>query len=244
VLGDHGAVLLVNAHPIKAVPGRKTDVRDGDWICALLRHGLRKGRFMPPRPIREVRELTRHRQLVVRARAAGANRLQKLIEAAHITRGHVATNVWGLSGRLMLQARADGEEEAEQRAQLAKGKLKAKAAQLKPSLTGHLTPPQRFRLQELFRQDAQVDEARVRTTPAIQRPLHESPAPFLPQAVDRLQTIPGVGARVAETLGSELGTAMTAFPTAGHLASWAGRCPGNQQSAGKQRSGHTRQGNV
>jgi transposase len=244
LLEDHFTVLLVNAHHIKAVPGRKTDVRDCDWICDLLRHGLLKASFIPPRHIRELRELTRHRQILVRDRAAVANRIQKLIESANIKLGQVATNVLGLSGRLMLQALADGEEDAEQLAQLAKGKLKAKAAQLKQSLTGHLTPTQRFLLQELLRQYDQFDEAIARTTTAIQRQLHESPDPFLPQAVDLLQTIPGVGARVAETLVSEIGTDMTYFPSDGHLASWAGMCPGNHQSAGKQLSGHTRKGNV
>ena len=243
-LEDHLTVLLVNAHHIKAVPGRKTDVRDCDWICDLLRHGLLKGSFMPPRHIRELRELTRHRQILVRDRAAVANRIQKLLESANIKLGQVATNVLGLSGRLMLQALADGEEDAAQLAQLAKGKLKAKAAQLKQSLTGHLSPTQRFLLHELLRQYDQLDEATARTTTAIHRQLHESPDPFLPQAVDLLHTIPGVGARVAETLVSDIGTDMTCFPTAGHLASWAGMCPGHHQSAGKQLSGHTRKGNV
>jgi transposase len=144
----------------------------------------------------------------------------------------------------MLQALADGEADAAPLAQLAKGKLKAKAAQLKPSLTGQLSPTQRFLLQELLRPYDPRDEAMTRTTTAIHRQLHESPDPFLPQAVDLLHTIPGVGARVAETLVSEIGTDMTCFPTAGHLASWAGMCPGNHQSAGAQRSGHTRKGNV
>jgi transposase len=244
LLEDHFTVLLVNAHHIKAVPGRKTDVRDCDWICDLLRHGLLKGSFIPPRHIRELRELTRHRQILVRDRAAVANRIQKLLESANIKLGQVATNVLGLSGRLMLQALADGEEDAAQLAQLAKGKLKAKAVQLKQSLTGHLSRTQRFLLQELLRQYDQLDEAIARTTTEIHRQLHESPDPFLPEAVDLLQTIPGVGARVAETLVSEIGTDMTCFPTAGHLASWAGMCPGNHQSAGKQLSGHTRKGNV
>jgi transposase len=244
LLEDRFTVILVNAHHIKAVPGRKTDIRDCDWICDLLRHGLLKASFIPPRHIRELRELARHRQSLVRDRAAVANRIQKLLESANIKLGQVATHVLGLSGKLMLQALADGEEDAEQLAQLAKGKLKAKAAQLQQALTGHLTPTQRFLLQELLGQYDQLDEAIARTTTEIQRQLQASPDPFLPQAVDLLQTIPGVGARVAETLVSEIGTDMTHFPTAGHLASWAGMCPGNHESAGKQLSGHTRKGNV
>jgi transposase len=244
LLEDHFTVLLVNAQHIKAVPGRKTDVRDCDWICDLLRHGLLKASFIPPRHIRALRELTRHRQILARERAAVANRIQKLLESANIKLGQVATHVLGLSGRLMLQALADGEEDAATLAQLAKGKLKAKAGQLKQSLTGHLTPTQRFLLQELLRQYNHLDEAMARTAAELQRQIQESPDPFLPQAVDLLQTIPGVGARVAETLVSEIGTDMTCFPTAGHLASWAGLCPGNHESAGKQLSGHTRKGNV
>jgi transposase len=244
MLEDHLTVLLVNAHHIKAVPGRKTDVRDCDWICDLLRHGLLKASFIPPRHIRELRELTRHRQILVRDRAAVANRIQKLIESANIKLGQVATNVLGLSGRFMLQALADGEEDAATLAPLAKGKLTAKAAQLEQSLTGHLTSTPRVLLQELLHQYDHFDEAIARTTTEIQRQLHDSPDPFLPQAVDLLHTIPGVGARVAETLVSAIGTDMTHFPTAGHLASWAGMCPGNHQSAGKQLAGHTRKGNV
>jgi transposase len=149
LLEDHVAVRLVNAHPINAVPGRKTDVRDCDWLCDLLRHGRLKASFIPPRHIREWREVTRHRQILVRDRAAVAHRLQKLLASAHIKLGQVATHVPGLSGRLRLQALADGEEEAATLAPLAKGKLTAKAAQLKQSLTGHLTPTQRCLLQEL-----------------------------------------------------------------------------------------------
>jgi transposase len=244
LLEDHVTVLLVNAHHIKAVPGRKTDVRDCEWIWDLLRHGLLTASFIPPRHIRDLRELTRHRQILVRDRAAVANRIQKLLESANIKLGQVATNVLGLSGRLMLQALADGEEDAATLAQLAKGKLKAKAAPLKQSLTGHLTSTHRFLLQERLRQYDYLDEAMVRTAAEIQRQIQESPDPFLPQAVDLLQTIPGVGARVAETLVSEIGTDMTCFPTAGHLASWAGMCPGNHESAGKPLSGHTRKGKV
>jgi transposase len=149
LLEEHLTVILVNAHHINAVPGRKTDVRDGDWIGDLWRHGLLKASFIPPRHIRELRELTRHRQILGRDRAAVANRIQKLLESANIQLGQVATHVLGLSGRLMLQALADGEEDAEQLAQLAKGQLKAKAAQLQQALTGHLTPTQRFLRHEL-----------------------------------------------------------------------------------------------
>lgn len=237
-------VLLVNAHHIKAVPGRKTDVRDCEWICDLLRHGLLKASFIPPLHIRELRELTRHRQTLVRDHAAVANRVQKLIESGNIKLSQVATNALGLSGRLMLKALADGEQDAEKLALMAKGKLKSKRAQLKQSLTGCLTPTQRFLLKELLEQYDQLQSAIDRTTQEIQTQIETSPDPLVSKAVELLQTIPGVGQRVAETIVSEIGTDMSRFPSDAHLASWAGICPGNHQSAGKQLSGKTRKGNV
>lgn len=244
ILEGSFAVLLANAHHIKAVPGRKTDVRDCEWICDLLRHGLLKASFIPPLFIRELRELTRHRQTLVRDLAAVANRIQKLIESANIKLGQVATNVLGCSGRLMLNALAEGETKAEKMAQFAHGKLKAKTAQLEQALTGRLTPTQRFLLKELLRQYDHLQGAIANTQAEIQRQFKESQEPFLPEAVSLLQSIPGVGERVAETLISEIGTEMSRFPTASHLASWAGICPGNHQSAGKQLSGRTRKGNI
>jgi transposase len=244
ILEGNFEVLLVNAHHIKAVPGRKTDVRDCEWICDLLRHGLLKASFIPPRPIRELRELTRHRQTLVRDLAAVANRIQKLIESANIKLGQVATNALGLSGRLMLSALAEGETDAEKMAQLAKGKLKAKNAQLKQALTGSLTPTQRFLLKELLLQYDQLQEAIDRTTIELERQFQSNEDPFLREAVELLQTIPGVGQRVAETIISEIGADMSRFPTSAHLASWAGICPGNHESAGKQLSGKTRKGNI
>jgi transposase len=237
-------VLLINAQHIKAVPGRKTDVRDCEWICDLLRHGLLKASFIPPLHIRELRELTRHRQTLVRDHAAVANRIQKLMESANIKLAQVATNALGLSGRLMLNALADGETDAEKLALMAKGKLKSKRAQLKQSLTGSLTPTQRFLLKELLQQYDQLQSAIDRTSKAIQAQAEMSSDPFLSKAVELLQTIPGVGQRVAETIVSEIGTDMSRFPSDAHLASWAGMCPGNHQSAGKRLSGKTRKGNV
>lgn len=237
-------VILVNAQHIKAVPGRKTDVRDCEWVCDLLRHGLLKASFIPPLHIRELRELTRHRQTLVRDHAAVANRIQKLIEGANIKLGQVATNALGLSGRLMLQALADGQEDAAKLAQMAKGKLRAKSAQLQQSLSGRLTPTQRFLLKELLVQYDQLQAAIDRVNAEVQQQIQNSPDPFLQQAVELLQTIPGIGQKVAETLVSEIGADMTRFPSDAHLASWAGMCPGNHASAGKQLSGKTRKGNV
>ena len=237
-------VLLVNAQHIKAVPGRKTDVRDCEWICDLLRHGLLKASFIPPPHIRDLRELTRHRQTLVRDHAAVANRIQKLIESANIKLGQVATNALGLSGRLMLQALAAGEQDADHLARMAKGKLKAKAAQLKQALNGRLTWTQRFLLKELLQQYDQLQTAIERTNQELNRLLETNSDPFLQHAVELLQSIPGVGQRVAETIVSEIGTDMTRFASDAHLASWAGMCPGNHASAGKQLTGKTRKGNV
>ena len=180
-------VLLVNAQHIKAVPGRKTDVRDCEWICDLLRHGLLKASFIPPPHIRDLRELTRHRQTLVRDH---------------------------------------------------------KAAQLKQALKGRLTSTQRFLLKELLQQYDQLQSAIERTNQELNRLLETNSDPFLQQAVELLQSIPGVGQRVAETIVSEIGTDMTRFASDAHLASWAGMCPGNHASAGKQLTGKTRKGNV
>ena len=241
---DHVTVLLVKAHPIQAVPGRKPAVRDCAWMGDLRRHGLLKGSVMPPRPIREWRALTRHRQRVVRERAAVAHRSQTRLDSAHRKRGHVAPHGLGFSASFMLQALADGEEAAAPLAPRAQGTLKAQAAPRTQSLTGHLSPPPRVLRQALLRPDDPRDEATARTPTAMHRPRHERPAPCLPHAIALLHTIPGVGARVAETVGSAIGTALTCFPTAGPLASWAGMWPGTHHSAGPQLSGHTRQGNV
>lgn len=244
LLESNFEVLLVNAQHIKAVPGRKTDVRDCEWICDLLRHGLLKASFIPPPHIRDLRELTRHRQTLVRDHAAVANRIQKLIESANIKLGQVATNALGLSGRLMLQALAAGQQDADDLARMAKGKLKAKAAQLKQALKGRLTSTQRFLLKELLQQYDQLQTAIERTNQELKRLLETNSDPFLQQAVELLQSIPGVGQRVAETIVSEIGTDMTRFASDAHLASWAGMCPGNHASAGKQITGKTRKGNV
>lgn len=244
VLEDQCTVLLVNAQHFKAVPGRKTDVRDCEWLCDLLRHGLLKASFIPPRHIRALRELTRHRQTLVRDHAAVANRIQKLLESANIKLGQVATNALGTSGRLMIQALADGEADAEKLALLARGKLRSKIAQLRQALRGCLTPTHRFLLKELLQQYDQLQAAIERTQTEIQRLITICPDPCVSEAVALLQSIPGVGQRVAEILVSECGTDMQRFPTAAHLASWAGMCPGNHQSAGKHLSGKTSKGNV
>lgn len=235
-------VILVNARDAKAVPGRKTDVRDCEWLADLLRHGLLRASFIPPLEIRELRELTRYRQTLVKEHTAVANRIQKLIESANIKLGQVATDVLGVSGRLMLRALANGEDDAEKLVELARGTLKGKKPDLRRALTSRLTPAQRFVLNELLRRLAEVEAATARVSEQIIRQVAESTDPFVPEAVQLLQSIPGIAVRVAEVIVSEIGVEMRRFPSDAHLASWAGVCPGNNESAGKRRSGQTMKG--
>jgi transposase len=230
--------LVVNAQHIKNVPGRKTDVKDAEWIADLLVHGLLSGSFVPPRPTRELRELTRYRKRLIQRRADECNRIQKLLESGNIKLASVATDVLGTSGRAMLEALAAGEADASRMAELAKGRLRKKIPELQQALSGVLSDTQRWLLGEQLEQIGQLDEAIARLDAKIEVLLR----PFAP-AIERLSEIPGVSRRVAEVLLAEVGTEMKQFPSARHLASWAGICPGQRESAGKRQSGRTRKGN-
>lgn len=231
-------VLLVNAHHLKQVPGRKTDVKDCEWLAQLLQHGLLRGSFVPPAWQREVRELTRQRAQLVATKAAVANRIQKVLEDANIKLAAVASDVLGLSGRRMLQALIAGETDPEKLAGMALGLLTRKRPQLREALQGRVTPHHRFLLQVLWDQLRQVEGLIERLSARIGEQL----APFAP-ALARLDTIPGVDARTAQNVLAEIGPELETFATAGQLASWAGVCPGNHQSGGKRKSGRTRPGN-
>ena len=235
-------VVLVNARHVKAVPGRKTDVRDCEWLADLLRHGLLRASFIPPLPIRELRELTRHRHTLVRDRTAVGNRIIKLAESGNIKLAQVASNALGVSGRAMLRALSRGEEDPTRMAELARGRLQAKEGQLRRALRGKLTRSQQFVLRELLDQLEQLEAAVARVSAEICEQIEESRDPFVKEAVCLLQTIPGVGEQVAEVIASEIGTDMTRFPNDQHLSSWAGMCPGNNESAGKRKSGKTTKG--
>jgi transposase len=237
ILEGHFAVLLVNAGHLKRVPGRKTDVQDAAWIAQLLQHGLLAASFIPPPPIRELRDLTRQRAEVVRDKAAVANRLHKALEDANIKLASVATDILGVSGRAMLRALIAGQDDPEQLAELAKRRLRAKLPELRLALHGRVTDHHRFLLRVLLEQlealegligqfDARIDQA---MTP-------------LAEAAERLRGIPGVGPQAAEVIVAEMGVDMAVFPTAGHLSSWAGLCPGNDQSGGRRRPGKTTKG--
>jgi len=238
ILEGSSEVLLVNAQHIKAVPGRKTDVKDCQWIARLLAHGLLRASFVPPAPIRELRELTRYRRQLVQERAREANRVQKVLETANIKLGDVATDVLGASGRAILTALIAGERDAEKLATLARGLLRKKEAQLREALVGRVTHHHTFMLQGLLSHIEFLDKQIVLFDARIE----EQTRPLIP-ALERLDTIPGVGRRSAEQILAELGDDMSRFPTAAHAASWTGICPGNNESAGKRKSGKTRKGN-
>jgi transposase len=231
-------LLLANAQHIKSVPGRKTDVRDCEWIADLLRHSLLRASFVPDQAQRELRELTRYRTTLLQERSAEVNRLQKTLEGANIKLAAVSTNVVGKSGREMLTALIAGTTDPAVLADLAKGKLRAKLPELERALTGCVGVHQRFLLAEQLAHLDFLDEALERVSAEIAERLQ----PYQ-DALARLDTIPGVGRRIAEVLVAEVGTDVSRFPTAGHLASWAGMCPGNHESAGKRLSGRTRKGN-
>jgi transposase len=230
-------LLLVNARHVKAVPGRKTDVRDCEWLAELLRHGLLRPSFVPDRPQRELRELTRYRTSLVQERSAEINRLQKTLEGANIKLGDVATDLMGLSSRQMLTALASGETDAGAVAQLAQGRLRDKLPELERALRGRVGPHQRFLL---ARQLAHIDFLDM-AIGEVSAEITERLRPFEAE-LEQLATIPGLGRRTAEVLVAEIGTDMRRFPTPAHLASWAGMCPGNNESGGKRRSGKTRKG--
>jgi transposase len=237
ILEDAFKLLVVNAQHLKAVPGRKTDVRDAEWIADLLRHGLLAPSFIPSRPERELRELTRYRTSLVRERASEVNRLQKVLEGANIKLASVAADVVGVSGRAMLAALVSGTQDTRSIVELARGKLRNKRDALQDALEGRVGAHQRFLIRTQLRHidelKALIDDVSEEIEQRLQ-PMRED--------MERLMTIPGIGRRVAETFLSEIGNDMTHFPSARHLASWAGLCPGNNESAGKSRTGRTRRG--
>jgi transposase len=230
-------VILVNAQHIKRVPGRKTDVKDAEWIAQLLQHGLLTASFIPPPPIRQLRDLTRQRTTLIRQRATLANRVQKVLEDANIKLASVASDPMGVSGRAMIRALIDGQENPEVLAELAKKRLRAKLPELRQALQGRVTDHHRFELAALMDQIDHLERLIVRYDGRIGVAI----APFQ-ASVARLETIPAVGRKSAEVILAELGPAMEVFPTPGHLASWAGLCPGNNESAGKRRTGRTTKG--
>lgn len=237
LLEDSFTVLLVNAAHIKTVPGRKTDVKDCEWIADLLSHGLLKGSFVPPKPIRDLRDMTRYRKSLIDERVREVNRLQKLLETANIKLASVATDVMGVSGKAMLKTLLEGNTDPEALADLAQGKLRKKLPLLREAMEGHFRPHHRFLLGQILSHLDFLDEAIADVSKEVVQRID----PFV-KKIEKLKTIPGVSQRVAETVIAEIGVEMDQFPTHRHLASWAGICPGNNESAGKRKSGKTRKG--
>jgi len=237
LLEDRFALLLVNPRHIKTVPGRKTDVLDAEWLAELLRYGLLKASFVPDRAQRELRELTRYRTSLTNERSAAVNRLQKTLEGANLKLASVASDVLGLSGRHMLAAVVEGTTDANALANFAHGRLRDKLPQLEQALSGRVGPHQRFLLAEQLAHIDSLDASIERLNAEIAERLR----PF-DELIDRLDVIPGIGRTIAEVLLAEIGADLTRFATANHLASWAGMCPGHNESAGKKRSGKTRKG--
>ena len=237
ILEGHLELLVVNAQHLKAVPGRKTDVKDAEWIAELLQHGLLKASFVPPKFVRELRDLTRTRTSIVGDRAQAVNRLQKILEDANIKLASVATDITGRSGRAMLRLIITGETDEKTIAELAKGRMRAKLGELEQALIGAATEHHRFLLAEQLNLIEYYEGMIERLNSEVEKLL----LPFQKE-IEILDSIPGVSRRTAEVLLAECGTDMTRFPTHRHLASWAGMCPGNKESAGKRLSGKTRKG--
>ena len=237
ILEERFEILLANAHHLKNVPGRKTDIRDCQWIAQLLQHGLLKGSFIPPRPQRDLRDLTRQRTQLVDEASRISNRIQKVLEDANVKLGSVASNVVGTSGRLMLEAIVAGQDDPVQLADLALRRLREKIPQLEQALYGKLTEHHRWMLRLLLDQLKATEQFIAR----LDERIAELARPLQP-VLEKLDAIPGVDRRVAEVLMAEIGPDMTPFPSDAHLASWAGISPGNNESAGKKRSGKTSKG--
>jgi transposase len=239
ILEERYTILLVNAQHVKAVPGRKTDTKDCQWIADLLQHGLLRGSFIPPAPIRELRDLTRMRASLRQDHTSVANRMQKVLEDANIKLAAVASDWLGVSGRAILSRLLDGEEDAEKLAQLCRGRLREKIAEMQMALEGRVTQHHRWLLTLLRNQleflEKQIADLDIRIQDCMCQ---------YQKAVDLCTTVPGIEAVAAANIIAEIGVNMEQFPSAQHLASWAGLCPGNNESAGKRLSGKARNGCV
>jgi len=238
MLEDGFTLLLINMQMLKHVPGRKTDVQDSEWLAQLLECGLLKASFVPPPVIRELRDLTRYRLHQVRERAREVNRLCKVLEDSNLKLTSVLTDVMGVSGRAMLTALVQGTTDPAVLAELARGRLRKKLPDLRRALAGRFRRHHAFLVEQILAKIDYLDEALARLNAEIDERL----IPFEP-VLARLDTIPGVNRTVATSVIAETGGDMTRFPTAGHLCSWAALCPGQNESAGKRRSGKTRDGN-
>jgi transposase len=232
-------IVVANAQHVKKVPGRKTDVKDAEWIADLLCHGLLRSSFVPPKPIRELRDLTRYRRKLVESRSAERNRLLKLLESANIKLASVASDVFGVSGLLMLQALVEGKATPQEMAQLAKKQMRKKIPELELALEGKLEEHHRF----LLRLQLDRLEAAEKDLAILEQRMQDKLEPYAAQLL-LLQEIPGVDWTLAAVIIAELGVDMNVFQSVSQLASWAGVCPGNNESAGKRKNSRIPKGNV
>jgi transposase len=238
-LEGHFDLVVGNAQHIKNVPGRKTDVKDCEWISDLARHGLIARSFVPPRPIRDLRDLTRYRRKVSQTQASERNRLIRMLESANIKLSGLISDVFGVSGQAMLRALIEGEETPAEMARHARGRMRCKQGALEVALDGRLDEHHRFLMRTQFERIKQAESQLEQ----IDERLRGKLAPYA-EPLDRLMQIPGVEWITAATIIAEIGVDMSAFISGEHLASWAGICPGNHRSAGKQKTGKVRKGNV
>ena len=236
-LEDASECWLLNARHLRNVPGRKTDMADAAWICQLIEHGLVRPSFVPPRPIRDLRSLTRYRKAQIEERGREAHHLDKVLQDAGVKLSSVATDIQGKSSRAMLEALVDGERDPQVLAQLALGRMRKKIPDLEEALVGRFGAHHALLVRTILAKVDFLDRAIEGLSEEIDRVI----APFEAE-VDLLRTIPGVDRRAAEGIIAEIGVDMSRFPNSGHLASWAGMCPGNHESAGKRRGGHSRKG--
>ncbi|MED3564106.1 IS110 family transposase [Bacillus xiapuensis] len=231
--------LVVNAQHIKAVPGRKTDVNDAEWIAKLLRHGLLKASFIPDRNQRELRELVRYRRSIIEERARQHNRIQKVLEGANLKLGSVVSEIMGVSSQEMLRAIANGEEDPKKLANFARGTLKKKKDELELALRGYISPHQRLMLKTILIHIDFLTEQIEKLDQEVEKRVSS-----YQEDIERLDSIPGIATRMAEQILAEVGTDVkNQFPSAGHICSWAGLVPGQNESAGKRKSSKTKKGN-
>ncbi len=239
VLEGHFELLLVNPRHFKQVPGRKTDVKDSEWLAQLLEAGLLRGSFVPDRAVRELRDLTRTRKKVTQERARHVNRVAKLLEQANVKLGSVVTDIMGKTGRAILEAMVAGETDPKQLAELARGRLRGKRHLLVQVVPGLMNDHRRFLIELELQMIDHLDQVLRR----LDAQIAEAARPF-EKAVHLLESVPGVGKLSAKAIVAEIGDDMSKFPTAGHLASWARVCPGNRESAGKRKPAGTGKGNA
>jgi transposase len=241
VLGSEFKIILVNARHYKSLPGRKTDAKDCQWLCELLQHGLLKASFIPPQPIRQLRDLTRQRRQLVGEKTSVVNRIHKVYQDANIKLSSVISDIMGKSGQDMLKLIIQGETDVEKLAQCARGKMKAKKEELALALEGRITPHHRFMLSQHLKQLRFLDELIEEFDRQIDEQIKAGGEDFF-ALIPLLATIPGVDDRSAQEVLAEIGADMNQFPNEDHLSSWAGVCPGNNETGGKRKSGKTTKG--